>query len=149
LDTERLPASLNYFVFHTVLVGLKAEGNLPQKLFLTPSETLEKAKALGNTIIERLRRAYRIGVKMGFGTDIVVDLPNKTRAEMTWDYLAVWRAAGVPSAEILKCITTNDSELLRVNKQRGAIVPGLAADIVATRDEGWKDRAALRHWPAV
>jgi len=31
---------------------------------------------------------------------------------MTWDYLAVWRAAGVPAAEILKCMTRNDAELL-------------------------------------
>ena len=107
-------------------------------------DTPEKAKALGNTIVERLRRAYRIGVKMAFGTDIVVDLPNKTRADMTWDYLAVWRAAGVPAAEILKCMTTNAAELLRINKQRGAIVPGLAADIVATPVNPLDDIEAVR-----
>jgi hypothetical protein len=63
-------------------------------------DTPEKAKAFGNTIIERLRRAYRIGVKMGFGTDIVVDLPNKTRADMTWDYLTVSGCAGSGNPEM-------------------------------------------------
>jgi len=67
----------------------------------------------------------------------------------------------VPPAEILRCMTTNDAELFRVNKQRGAIMSGLAADIVATpanpldgsiaenqfRDEGWKDRAATLNSP--
>ena len=83
-------------------------------------------------------------MKMGFGTDIVVDLPNKTRADMTWDYLAVWRAAGVPAAEILKCMITNGAELFRVNKQRGAIVPVLAADIVATPVNPLDDIEAVR-----
>jgi imidazolonepropionase-like amidohydrolase len=50
---------------------------------------------------------------------------------MTWDYLAVWRAAGVPPAEVLKCMTTNDAELFRISKERGAIAKGLFADIIA------------------
>ena len=89
------------------------------------------AKEMGAAIIDRLTRAYKIGVKMAFGTDIVTDAPNETRADMTWDYLAVWRAAGVPPAEILKCMTTNDAELFRISKERGAIAKGLFADIIA------------------
>jgi len=89
------------------------------------------AKLIGAAIIDRLTRAYKIGVKMAFGTDIVTDAPNETRADMTWDYLAVWRAAGVPPAEILKCMTTNDAELFRISKERGAITKGLFADIIA------------------
>jgi imidazolonepropionase-like amidohydrolase len=104
----------------------------------------DNAKSLGNAIVDRLRRAYKIGVKMGFGTDIVIDLPNETRADMTWDYLAIWREAGVPPAEILKCMTTNDAELFRIEKQRGAIAPGLAADIVAMPASPLDDIEALR-----
>jgi imidazolonepropionase-like amidohydrolase len=89
------------------------------------------AKLIGATIIDRLSRAYKIGVKMAFGTDIVTDAPNETRADMTWDYLAVWRAAGVPPAEILKCMTTNNAELFRISRERGAIAKGLFADIIA------------------
>jgi imidazolonepropionase-like amidohydrolase len=89
------------------------------------------AKMMGAAIVDRLTRAYKIGVKMAFGTDIVTDAPNETRADMTWDYLAVWRTAGVPPAEILKCMTTNDAELFRISKERGAIAKGLFADIIA------------------
>ena len=106
--------------------------------------TAEEGRADGKKILDRLQRAYKIGVKLGFGTDIAIDLPNKTRADMTWDYLAVWRAAGVPPAEILKSMTTIDAELLRINKQRGAIAPGLAADIVAAPADPLDDIEALR-----
>ena len=88
-------------------------------------------KEMGAAIVDRLHRAYTIGVKIGFSTDIVTSYKDENRAEMTWDYLAVWRAAGVPNAEILKCMTTNDAELLRIQKQRGAIAAGLFADIIA------------------
>jgi imidazolonepropionase-like amidohydrolase len=100
---------------------------------------------MGDTIIDRLRRAYSIGVKMGFGSDIVWDFPNTTRAEMTWDYLAVWKAAGVPPVEVLKCMTANNAELLGLSKERGAIAPGLFADIIAMPESPLADTEALRH----
>ncbi len=102
------------------------------------------ADKIGAAIIDRLRRAYAIGVKMGFSTDIVTDYKDEDRAQMTWDYLAVWRAAGVPNAEILKCMTTNDAELLRIQKQRGAIAPGLFADIIAMPSSPLDDIESLR-----
>jgi imidazolonepropionase-like amidohydrolase len=102
------------------------------------------AKEEAAKYLDRLRRAYKIGVRMGFGTDIVIDLPNETRADMTWDYLAVWRAAGVPNPEILKCMTTNNAELLRISAQRGAIEPGLYADIVAMPRNPLTDIESLR-----
>ena len=102
------------------------------------------AKKIGADIIDRLRRAYKIGVKMGFSTDIVTDYKDEDRAAMTWDYLAVWRAAGVPNAEILKCMTTNDAELLRIQKQRGAIAAGLFADIIAMPANPLDDIESLR-----
>lgn len=102
------------------------------------------AKKIGTDIIDRLRRAYKIGVKMGFSTDIVTDYKDEDRAQMTWDYLAVWRAAGVPNAEILKCMTTNDAELLRIQKERGAVEPGLFADIIAMPSSPLDDIESLR-----
>jgi imidazolonepropionase-like amidohydrolase len=102
------------------------------------------AKQVGAAIVDRLTRAYKIGVKMAFGTDIVTDAPNETRADMTWDYLAVWRDAGVPPAEILKCMTTNDAELLRISNQRGAIAKGLFADIIAMPESPLDNIESLR-----
>jgi len=99
---------------------------------------------VGATIIDRLNRAYKIGVKMGFSTDIVTDYKDENRAQMTWDYLAVWKAASVPNAEILKCMTTNDAELLRIQKERGAISAGLFADIIAMPASPLDDIESLR-----
>ena len=81
---------------------------------------------------------------MAFGTDIVTDAPNETRADMTWDYLAIWRKAGVPNAEILKCMTTNNAELFRIAKERGAIAKGLFADIIAMPENPLDNIESLR-----
>jgi len=102
------------------------------------------SKEAGEVIIDRLKRAYKIGVKIVFSTDIVTEYKNENRAEMTWDYLAVWRAAGVPNAEILKCMTTNTAELLRIQKARGAIEAGLFADIIAMPSSPLEDIESLR-----
>ena len=105
---------------------------------------IPQAKVYGPAIIDRLHRAYKIGVKMAFSTDIVTDYKDENRAQMTWDYLAVWHTAGVPNAEILKCMTTNDAELLRIQKERGAIAAGLFADIIAMPANPLDDIESLR-----
>ncbi len=99
---------------------------------------------LAPKIIDRLRRAYRMGVKMAFGTDTTIEVPNKTRADLMLDYLPVWREAGVPPQDILKCMTTNAAELLRISNQRGALTPGLAADIIAMPSNPMEDIESLR-----
>ena len=102
------------------------------------------ADKIGANIIDRLTRAYKIGVKLTFSTDTVTEMPNETRADMAWDYLAVWRAAGVPPNEILKAMTTNAAELLRIQKERGAIATGLYADIIAMPSSPLDDIESMR-----
>jgi imidazolonepropionase-like amidohydrolase len=114
-----------------------------------PSAHLEwaeykNAKVRAANILDRLARAYKIGVKMAFSTDAVFEIPGKTRADLTWDYLAVWRTAGVPPAEILKAMTTNCAELLRIQNERGAIAAGLFGDIVAMPENPLEDVESLR-----
>lgn len=99
---------------------------------------------LAPKIIDRLRRAYRIGVKMAFGTDTAIEIPGKSRADLMLDFLPVWREAGVPAPEILKCMTSNAAELLHVNQQRGSLTPGLAADLVAMPSNPMEDIESLR-----
>ena len=101
-------------------------------------------KAVAAAAIDRLRRAYTIGVKMVFSTDIVTEMPGESRADMTWDYLAGWRQAGVPPAAVLRAMTTNAAELLRIQKERGAITAGLFADIIAMPANPLDDTEALR-----
>jgi imidazolonepropionase-like amidohydrolase len=91
-----------------------------------------------------LRRAHAIGVNMVFGADVVHDLPEKTRADMILDYVDVWDAAGIPRAKILKSMTTDAAELLGIQKERGAIAPGFAADIIAMPESPLESIRALR-----
>ncbi len=97
----------------------------------TSGGILPEPEVLAPKIIDRLRRAHRIGVRMAFGSDTVIDMPGRTRADLMFDYLVVWRAAGVPPVDILRAMTTDAAELLRVNKVRGPIAEHLSADLVA------------------
>jgi imidazolonepropionase-like amidohydrolase len=116
---------------HLDIVGTSG-GILPDPAVLAPK------------IIDRLKRANRVGVRMAFGSDTVIDMPGRTRADLMFDYLAVWRAAGVAPMDILRAMTTNGAELLRINKTRGNISPGLRADIVATPANPLDDIEGLR-----
>ena len=116
---------------HLDIVGTSG-GILPEPAVLAPK------------IIDRLKRANRVGVRMAFGSDTVIDMPGRTRADLMFDYLAVWRAAGVAPMDILRAMTTNAAELLRINKTRGSIAEGLSADIVATPANPLEDIEGLR-----
>jgi imidazolonepropionase-like amidohydrolase len=112
---------------------------------LNPSnDTLADAKKLGDQIIARLSNANKIGVKMAFGSDTVTAMAGRTRADMVFDYLAVWKAAGVTNGDILKAMTTNGAELLRINKERGAIAEGQFGDIIAMPGDPTQEIESLR-----
>jgi imidazolonepropionase-like amidohydrolase len=110
----------------------------------TSGGILPDPAVLAPRIIDRLRRAHRIGVRMAFGSDTVMEQKGRTRADLMLDYLAVWREAGVPPADILRAMTSNAAELLRIGAQRGRIAPGLAADLVAMPADPLADIEALR-----
>jgi imidazolonepropionase-like amidohydrolase len=116
---------------HLDIVGTSG-GILPEPAVLAPK------------IIDRLKRAHQVGVRMAFGSDTVIDMPGRTRADLMFDYLAVWRAAGVPAADILRAMTSDAAELLRVNTVRGNISAGLSADLVATPGNPLDDIENLR-----
>jgi imidazolonepropionase-like amidohydrolase len=101
-------------------------------------------KSRAVSIIDRLRRAYKIGVKMAFGADVVVDLPGKSRADMAFDYLKSFKQAGVSNADMLRYMTTAPADLLGISKERGAIAPGQAADIIAMPADPLADTENLR-----
>jgi len=56
----------------------------------------------------------------------------------------VYKEAKVPAADVLRMMTTNAARLIGLDKERGALRPGLAADIVATDGDPLEDLAALR-----
>ncbi|MBS0376616.1 MAG: amidohydrolase family protein [Proteobacteria bacterium] len=110
----------------------------------TSGGILPEPAVLGPRIVDRLRRAHRIGVKMAFGSDTVMEQKGRTRADLMLDYLDVWKEAGVPPAATLRAMTANAAELLRIGDKRGRIAVGLAADLVAMPADPLADVLALR-----
>jgi imidazolonepropionase-like amidohydrolase len=102
------------------------------------------AKATSDKIIKRLGDAHKIGVKMAFGSDVVVELPGENRADMVFDFLKVWQRAGVPPADTLRAWTTDAYDLLGIEKQQGPIKVGLAGDMIAVPENPLQNIEILR-----
>jgi imidazolonepropionase-like amidohydrolase len=110
----------------------------------TSGGILPPPEVLAPKIIDRLRRAHRMGVRLVFGSDTVMDIAGRSRADLMFDYLAVWREAGIPPADLLRAMTTEAAKLLRVEGERGRIAVGLAADLVAMPADPLADTESLR-----
>ncbi len=94
----------------------------------------------------QLKSAWRHGVKITFSTDMdyYTTGNDMNRGELTINFLLTWKAAGIPNADILKAMTLTGYACAQVEKERGPIKPGLAADIIAVRGNPLEDIDALR-----
>lgn len=113
---------------NVVLVGTDFPEPAAEALGLDP----KTAKLFHDIFIDRLKRAYKIGVTMAYGTDTFAALEGQTRGTMAISFIDSFVEAGIPAKDTLKIMTTNAAQLLGVDKQRSAIKVGLAADIIAT-----------------
>jgi imidazolonepropionase-like amidohydrolase len=104
----------------------------------------DKRKANHEKYVDRIKRAYAIGITMAFGSDVIFDAPPRTRGEVCLSMLDSYAEAKLPNAYILRMLTSNAAQLLGVEQDRGALRPGLAADIIAMPDNPLEDIAALR-----
>jgi len=103
-----------------------------------------RAKTWENIDIDRLKRAYAIGTKMAFGTDIVIDLPGLNRVQSNLKVLNNWKAAGIPPSYILQSMTMNASELLGLEKERGFLEKSYYADIIAIKNNPLENIDAIK-----
>ncbi len=94
--------------------------------------------------IDRLRAGYKAGVTIAFGTDAIHDLPNTTRGTLAITWIDSYIDAGLPPQAILQAMTINAARLLGVEKQRGTLAPGLAADLIATDGDPLADPRVLK-----
>ena len=125
---------------NVVLVGTEFTVKLSEYLGLPP----EVAKEFHAVYVDRLKRAYKIGVPMVFGSDAFFDIEGETRGEQAISIIDSFIEAGVASKDLLRYMTTDAARLLGVDKRRGAIKVGLRADIIATRESPLDNILALK-----
>jgi len=109
--------------------------------------TKDMARIMGAPVwhtefVDLLKRAYKIGVPMAFGSDLDVEITGKTRGELAVENYV---EAGIPPKAILQIWITNGARLLGVDQHRGAIRPGMAADIIAAPRDLLENITALKH----
>jgi imidazolonepropionase-like amidohydrolase len=120
---------------HVVLVGTD---------FTESAARIAGFPELHAVFVDRLKRAYQIGVTMAFGTDVIEAVPGETRGTLAAEYVDSWIEAGVPAKDTLQAMTINAARLLGVDLERGAIKPGLAADIIAMPENPLENIRAMR-----
>jgi len=92
----------------------------------------------------RLKRVYESGVKIAFGSDIMVDMYNESRGEVALSYIDSFVEAGIPAADILKIMTINAAKLLGIEKVRGTLAQGMYCDLIATEDNPFENIQTLK-----
>ncbi|HET9155707.1 MAG TPA: amidohydrolase family protein [Myxococcaceae bacterium] len=69
---------------------------------------------------------------------------STTRGTLSIEGVTSFQEASYTPAEILRFMTTGAAKLLGVDAQRGALRPGMAADIVAVPGDPLADASVLR-----
>lgn len=91
-----------------------------------------------------LRNAFENNVPLTFSTDADYYIPGMTRGEVAIEFIESWKAAGIPTADILRAMTTNGYLVSETENERGPIRVGLAADLIAVAGNPLDDIDALR-----
>jgi imidazolonepropionase-like amidohydrolase len=90
-------------------------------------------QALQNYIdrnFDAVRRAVKIGVKLGMGSDAVYSMFGQNTRELGW-----FVKAGLTPAQALATATTTAAALLGMDKEIGRVAPGFLADLVAVEGD--------------
>jgi imidazolonepropionase-like amidohydrolase len=106
--------------------------------------TAEEAAKEYRTTGERLGAAYKLGATIAFGTDAAMAIPKYTRGTLSMSWIDSYVAAGMPPRAILQAMTVNAARLFGVERERGALKPGMAADIIAAPADPLEDIQALK-----
>lgn len=95
-------------------------------------------------VVDRLKRAYKLGLPMAFGSDLIVDVPGFTRGAAALTITQSWIDAGIPASDILKAMTSDAAKMLGLTGSRGVLRTGGAADLIAVAANPLEDIKALR-----
>jgi imidazolonepropionase-like amidohydrolase len=95
-------------------------------------------------VVARLKRARAVGVSIAFGTDVIFPMAGETRGSLSIAFVESFQEAGFPAPAILRTMTTDAARLVGMERDRGNLKPGAAADLVATEGNPLLDASALR-----
>ena len=89
--------------------------------------------------LETARKAVKAGVRFAMGSDAVYTMFGENTRELEW-----FVKAGMSPEGALRAATANGAELLGMEKELGALRPGMFADIAAVEGDPLSDiRAAI------
>jgi imidazolonepropionase-like amidohydrolase len=91
-----------------------------------------------------LRNAYDNDVPLTFSTDADYYVPGMTRGEVAIEFIETWKAAGIPTVDILRAMTTNGFLVSETENERGPIRVGFIADLIAVAGNPLESIDALR-----
>lgn len=95
-------------------------------------------------VIDRLKRAHKIGVTLAFGSDVISNIPGHNRGTASMSLIESWQQAGIPAKDILRSMTIIPAKLMGLEKERGQIKKGMAADLIAVDKNPLDDILALK-----
>ena len=120
----------------------------------TPFTDYRGSDAAFKQTVAKLRDAWEKKVPLTFSTDF--DYWNErmkdpksgewlSRGDMTIAFLDTWKAANIPTRDILFALTINGYKAADVIKERGPIKPGMFADLIAVSGDPLNNIDSLRN----
>jgi imidazolonepropionase-like amidohydrolase len=103
---------------YRALVEEGVEAGLPAELVGKTDEVLDAG-------IRAVELAYRAGVPMAYGTDLLGSMHRRQLSEFKLS------SDVVPAVDLVRAATVNGARLLRLEKEIGRIKPGYRADLIA------------------
>ena len=137
LDDETAKLMANRGTYLVPTLGLLDFGEQQEMERFTPAVRAKIAEARRFSG-QNIRLAVKHGVKIAFGTDAAVYAHGDNAKE-----LAVYTALGMPAIDAVRTATTVAAEVLGVT-DRGAIEPGLLADVIAIAGNPLEDVRAYQ-----
>ncbi len=138
-ETMDLMIKNNCHLIPTISAGIQVAEKAKQPGFFPPV-VARKALEIGPIHKETMKKAYKKGVPMGFGTDAGV-FPHGMNA-VEFGYL---QDAGIPIKESLKAATIINARLLGMANELGQVKEGFLADIVAVENNPLEDVKTLEN----
>ncbi len=117
-------------VTYQALAQEGVEGGLPR-------EVAHKVELVLDQGLGALERAYRAGVNLAYGTDLL----GAMHRHQSWEFAL--RAQVQPNLEVIRSATLYAARLLRAEGRLGEVVPGAYADLIALEGNPLEDIRVL------